>query len=284
LGSVTALFLVQRISLIDVRTAVLELQARVSERGASEAAMKEQLQSLRASLQTETNRTAGLHGELATISTEPDGVTIPPLTPETDGVWPENQKWFYLPKAQLTRLGYDTFLIDGRLSEEAALLFGMSASERGNVEDALAELKRALTQLELANLKPAAPQEWDVRNNPKMHLEAYQLPALDTTSLRSQFQQAMQTILGDNRASFFVPVSDAFFARVLDDLGTFPRLITHFTTLPNDPEPWARIDVWNTKLSSGKCMYPEDETGPGFRYYSQLVAGYSHSTNSPTGP
>jgi hypothetical protein len=145
-----------------------------------------------------------------------------------------------------------------------------------------AELPRQY--LQLANLKPAAPQEWDVRNNPKMHLEAYQLPALDTASLRSQFQQAMQTILGDNRASFFVPVSDAFFARVLDDLGTYPRLITHLTTLPNDPEPWGRIDVENTKLNSGICLYPEDETGPGFRYYSQPLESYSHYTNSPAGP
>jgi hypothetical protein len=50
--------------------------------------------------------------------------------PSADGSWPKARDYFYLPKQYLGKLGYGVFHNDGTLSEEAALLFGLTPADK----------------------------------------------------------------------------------------------------------------------------------------------------------
>jgi hypothetical protein len=165
--------------------------------------------------------------------------TLVPPDPSRNGGWPDHQPYFYLPKKDLDSVGYKLFE-NGRLTGDAATLFGMTAPEREAVDGAYDDLWHRFRQLEIDRMKPVEMPPQPDTNSPVWryvspfiwtHLRpgtvAYHIPALgqDVDALRTGFADSLQRILGSARADYLAGAVNDYVARNLDDLGQNARTI-----------------------------------------------------------
>jgi hypothetical protein len=75
---------------------------------------------------------------------------VPELTPAAEGNWPRERPYFYLAKKHIPTVDYGAFDIRGRVSSEAAVLFGMAGAERRAIDQALESVYEELRRTELA--------------------------------------------------------------------------------------------------------------------------------------
>ena len=197
-----------------------------------------------------------------------------PFAPETDGLWPESKPWAYLRKSHIPRFGLEMVRMNGTLTEEAALLFGMSPQERLEVEDALGRLHDKLERTEVERAEPS------VANHAPDHMKvvaAFKIPALpeEETGFRAELESELQTILGPARASLLLKTCEPYFLRALDNLGSYSRDINYIRDPADHGESWTMISVLNTAnraRQTGKYYYPNDETRLAYQKYARLHA------------
>ena len=151
--------------------------------------------------------------ESATVPLPPSEAVVPP-DPARQGGWPASVPYFYLPKKDLGSVGYQLFE-NNRLTEDAATLFGMTATEREAVDAAYDDLWRKFRELEIERMKPMTlPTDWDSSTerspwggliNPYLWKQAkangciaYYIPSLETeaTALSNEFASTLEQALG----------------------------------------------------------------------------------------
>jgi hypothetical protein len=152
----------------------------------------------------------------------PDPIVAP--DPLRQGGWPQGTSYFYLPKRDLKSVGYTVFDRD-RLSGEAAALFGMSAAEREAVDAAYNRLWQDFRALEIQSLEPVPPPD---RWKTMVESISYRIQALDREAgeLRTEFETAVNQILGPTRTAYLMEAVNGFLASKLDDLGPHARVIS----------------------------------------------------------
>lgn len=276
-GAALIIFLAQRNSLAATRENLAQLSSRAdAARNAAEAVQKS-VAATRADWESERERTKFLQSDVKEVVAAPGNPLADFPAQEISERWPMDQKWFYLAKKELPKIGFALFRPDGNLSDEAALLFGLSASERAEVEAAFGKMMRSLIEAELASIQPAAVDVRDDKNFPKIEKQAFKIPALtESETFREQFHAAMAGILGAQRAELFLQQADVYLRRSLEDLGKGPRTIEVMRKINSAPLQWDVIKVGGA--SGSVYCYRNDRTEPkremNFKHYSDLIRTY----------
>jgi hypothetical protein len=223
LAAAGAIFLNQRVSLANVHSANNQLasQSGVLRTRAGEWEQRQAV--LQRQLAESEDRLRHLQ-EKQTARPSPNSEQIVPPDPARQGGWPANGLYFYLPKKDLGSVGYR--LLEGnRLTDDATLLFGMTAAEREAVDAAYDKMWRKFRELEIQRMEPAeTPNKWT-------HMQdsiSYRIPSLETEAraLRAEFEAGLQQTLGAARAKYLSEAADDFLSRNLDDLGQHARIIS----------------------------------------------------------
>lgn len=197
--------------------------------------------------------------------------------------WPDHAPYCYLPKATLTRLGFMTFTGDGRLTDAAALLFGMSPAERARIEDAYAAFSQELQAADLAHLRPVkTPAELHLWPDCRAQSYALELPADQALALKEGFTTTVREVLAADQAELFLQVNQRFFETWLQELDSASMRFTTFVPLKPPGRECDRMlaeyQVSNMDLdqpANGKCLYPEDETALAFHRFAAILQRYA---------
>jgi hypothetical protein len=223
LAAAGAIFLKQRMSLADVHNANNQLasQSSVLHTRAGEWAQRQAI--LQRQLAESEDMQRQLQEKQTTVPSPNTEQIVAPDTTRKGG-WPTNALYFYLPKKDLGSLGYH--LLEGnRLTDDATLLFGMTAADREAVEAAYDQMWRRFRELEIQRMEPAeTPKKWT-------HMQdsiSYRIPTLESEAraLRAGFESSLQQTLGATRAKYLSEAADDFLSRNLDDLGQHARIIS----------------------------------------------------------
>ncbi len=112
-----------------------------------------------ASFQTRTAASAKRHAELSidlsAASAELKATSEAALhsriepNPATEGAWPADKPYFYLPKRLLSDIGFTALGADGEPTLEAIALLGLTPSERDDLRHAWADFRFDLQELQL---------------------------------------------------------------------------------------------------------------------------------------
>ena len=224
-----ALFLSQRASFAKVRGANTQLAAQAI----ILRAQTTELDQLRADLQRRLDESGEQLRELRQEQSKgpaPTPEAIVPPDPARQGGWPVHARYFYLPKRDLGSIGYQLFDAN-RLTDDAAVLFGMTADEREAVDAAYDEMWRKFRDMEIQRMERVElPEKWRHAQNPALNYESisYRVPSLESEArdLRTSFESSLHDALGPTRANLLSEaVSDHIQTR-LDDLGRQTRVIT----------------------------------------------------------
>jgi hypothetical protein len=223
LATAGAIFLNQRVSLADAHSANRRLASQSGVLHARAAEWEQRQAVLQHQIAESEDRLRQLQ-EKQTALPSPNTEQI--VAPDTTGQggWPAKALYFYLPKKDLGSVGYR--LLEGnRLTDDATLLFGMTAAEREAVDAAYDQMWRRFRELEIQRMEPAeTPKSWT-------HMQdsiSYRIPTLESEAraLRAEFESSLQQTLGATRAKYLSEAADDFLARNLDDLGQHARIIS----------------------------------------------------------
>lgn len=156
--------------------------------------------------------------------------------PERLGGWPEETDYLYFSKLHLSNVDYK-LLAGDRLTEEAALLMGMSSEEQESVNSALSDLLGRFGQLEIESMEQIElPASWGANDLVEVEFSlSYRIPDLQDAMQeeRKLFSQQIEQILGPSRAVLLREASDSYLRQNVDDLGNGERTVGFFWE-PND--------------------------------------------------
>lgn len=208
------IFLQQRSVFIRARASTTQLRAQVDSLG-------DQLDGLE---KTQAELKRSLSEILRTLFTNrvvnAPGSVVPP-DPERNGGWPTDAPYFYLPKQDLPRVKLASFMTNApivlgpnermmrlsapwtnQLSDDGAILLGMTPAERAGVDEAYLRLWERLRKLGLAKVERIAPEPgWSIPV-----VSEYHIPRLtnEVDTILSELKSTFSPILGTVRASHFV--------------------------------------------------------------------------------
>jgi hypothetical protein len=126
------------------------------------------------------------------------------LSVESEGTWPSSRPYFYLAKKHLSDIYYDTFNANGKLSREAASVFGMTTAEQRavnqSIDAVLSETRsQELRHAYLTNAPPIAKAQ------PGDEKISVFVPAItNTEAIRQEFANNIHSILGPERSPLFL--------------------------------------------------------------------------------
>lgn len=167
-------------------TSLAGVQARVDTSAKNLAEASRELTAARAKLRTASE--AALQARV-----EPD--------PATEGAWPSNRPYFYLPKRVLSDIGFAVLTSDGEPTTECLALLGMTPSEQADLRQAWADLRFQLQELQLRSAEriPEANPEAD----PNRRAVRFRISSLtnEIPILRDQLQSSLTKSLGTTRAT-----------------------------------------------------------------------------------
>ncbi|MEN9733773.1 MAG: hypothetical protein RLZ45_1768 [Verrucomicrobiota bacterium] len=127
----------------------------------------------------------------------------------TEGAWPSDRPYFYLPKRVLSDIGFAALTADGEPTPECLALLGMTPSEQADLRQAWADLRFELQELQLRSAEriPEANPEAD----PNRRAIRFRLSGLTNQLpiLRAQLQSRLTETLGSIRAQLLqVPLNE----------------------------------------------------------------------------
>ncbi len=201
-----------------------ELKTRASRAEAARQSARRQL----AGLRHQPGSRAAAAPDLAAHA--PGLELTPPIDPDPlhQGGWPQKAAFFYLPKQYLTNVSY-RLLQGGRLTDEAAALFGMSAADRDSTDKAFDELVDQFHRAQIQRMEQVPPPSgWMIGADSSaphaLNFDSaltYRIPDLtdDINSARTTFSDQLQQTLGPCRAQIIASAADSFFSQNMDDLG-----------------------------------------------------------------
>jgi hypothetical protein len=276
----------QRNSLAVVRADVRRLAAEMEAvSGSLELAQKEGARRER-ELAEEQTKAKGLRQNLAEWDVQAEAAVELPRSLGPGQCWPASEPFCYLPKSTLTRLGYMTFNIDGHLTDEAALLFGMSRTERARVEDSYATFSQELQALDLAHIRPVRTTG-HFKDESEFVRQSYgvEVPVEQTAALQEEFNAAVHQVLAGDRGDLFGEVNQRFLKEWCEDLIAGPLRVTTFTSTKTPEKGYARLlveykvrNLDSDRPEGCKLFYPNDNTALGFQRFAALVRKYGEQS------
>lgn len=226
--------------------------------------------------------------ESATVPPQPSEAIVPP-DPALQGGWPASVLYFYLPKKDLGSVGYQLFE-NNRLTDDAATLFGMTATEREAVDTAYDDLWRKFRELEIERMKPMAlPTDWDSSTErspwgglitPYLWKQAkangciaYYIPSLEkeAAALSNEFASTLEQTLGTVRAGCLLGAANDYIATRLGNLGRNARCVAFLKALQPDGKKQFVYAIENVGInSSTKAIQSPLDPDSEEAYYAQL--------------
>ena len=226
--------------------------------------------------------------ESANVPLPPSEAVVPP-DPARQGGWPASVPYFYLPKKDLGSVGYQLFE-NNRLTEDAATLFGMTATEREAVDAAYDDLWRKFRELEIERMKPMTlPTDWDSSTerspwggliNPYLWKQAkangciaYYIPSLETeaTALSNEFASMLEQTLGTVRAGCLLGSANDYIATRLGNLGRNARCVAFLKVVQPEGRKHFVYAIENVGINgSTKSIQSPLDPDSEEAYYAQL--------------
>lgn len=224
----------------------------------------------------------------AAVPPQSSEAVVPP-DPARQGGWPASVPYFYLPKRDLGSVGYQLFE-NNRLTDDAAILFGMTATEREAVDTAYDDLWRKYRELEIERMKPMAlPTDWDSSTErspwgglitPYLWKQAkangciaYYIPSLEKEAgtLSNEFASTLEQTLGTVRAGCLLGAANGYIATRLGNLGRNARCVAFLKVVQPDGKKQFVYAIENVGINGStksiqSPLDPESEEA----YYAQL--------------
>ena len=131
-------------------------------------------------------------------------IAVETLTPQIEGEWPRTRPYFYLSKKHIPFVGYAALTMSGRVSAEAAALFGMSPAERRVIDDSMQTLLARVREREIreAYLTNTPPNVESQRKGEK--ISVFVPGNSQVKELTDEFARAVKEALGPGRAEHFL--------------------------------------------------------------------------------
>jgi hypothetical protein len=217
------LFLRERIVFVEAHANARQLQARVG-------SLAEQLSRLEQNRSALERRLAEARDQARTSGqAEVQARVVVPPNPERNGGWPTNEPYFYLPKRDLPSVGLVAFMTNApvvtlqyvspewtatntqinapipwtnRLSDDAAILFGMTRTEREAVDEAYLKSWETFRQLGLGRVERIDPEPgWQMPV-----VSEYHIPRLtnEVSAVLAELRRTLRPVLGTPRTDYFV--------------------------------------------------------------------------------
>jgi hypothetical protein len=186
------------------RIAATELARLRTERTAANST----LASLQARTAASAKRQAELSLDLAAASTELKATSETALRariepdPTTEGPWPADKPYFYLPKRFLSDIGFTALGADGEPTLEAIALLGLTPSERDDLRNAWSDFRFDLQELQ----RQSAERIPDTNAVPDPNRRSIRFKLSGLTNqlprLREQLDARLTETIGATRAQF----------------------------------------------------------------------------------
>lgn len=184
------------------RIAARELARLQSEQAAAHATL--------AGFQTRTSSTAKrqveLSSDLAAAAAELRAVSETTLRsriepdPATEGAWPANKPYFYLPKRLLADIGFTALDANGIPTAEGIALLGLTPSQRDDLRNAWSDFRFDLQELQVQSAE-RIPDTHSILDSNRRSVR-FKVPTLahETQRLLEQFDARLTEAVGSTRA------------------------------------------------------------------------------------
>jgi hypothetical protein len=128
-----------------------------------------------------------------------------PSEPAKEGYWPAKKEYFYLSKKHLRGVSYSPVTEEENISDTAALLFGMSSSEKRDANEVYHRMREEMRALELASAYPTnTPSHYEKQPGIKTTIYVPKLSDEELGAINTRFASGMQQALGTERADMLV--------------------------------------------------------------------------------
>lgn len=181
------------------REAAVELGRLRAEQATASAALEEAQTRAEAATHGLTEVSKHLDAAMAELRTASEAALRARIEPDpaTEGAWPTNRPYFYLPKRFLPDIGFSALTADGEPTVECLALLGMTPTERAGLRQAWSDLKLELQELQLRSAEQVPgtdPQDDPDRRSVRFRLGALtnELPVLNGR-LASRLVEAIGT-------------------------------------------------------------------------------------------
>lgn len=186
--------------------------------------------------------------------TEPD--------PATEGAWPTDKPYFYLPKRFLSQIGFTALTADGTPTPEAIALLGLTPSERDDLRNAWADFRFDLQELQIQS----AERMPDTNSVPDPDRRAIRFKLGSLTNelprLREQLNARLTDTVGSTRAQLLQSPLENRLEDLTHPLGDRDCFITYHAERSSDGTVlhWLRFDATD---GSAMYQYPVATLTPG---------------------
>lgn len=202
-----------------------------------------------ASAELKATSEAALHSRI-----EPD--------PATEGAWPADKPYFYLPKRFLSEIGFTALTPDGTPTPEAIALLGLTPSERDDLRNAWADFRFDLQELQIQSAE-RMPDTNSVPD-PNRRTIRFKLGSLTNQlpRLREKLDARLTDAVGSTRAQFLQSPLENRLEDLTHPLGDRDCFITYYAERSSDGtvRHWLRFDATD---GSAMYQYPVADLTPG---------------------
>jgi hypothetical protein len=211
------------------RTAASELAHLKAEQAAANLALAE----VRARSDSSSERHAELSLDLAATAAElkvTSDIALGARTepdPATEGSWPADKPYFYLPKQHLADIGFSALTPDGEPTPEAIALLGLTPSERNELRNAWADFRFNLQERQVQSAE-RMPDTNSIPNPDRRSIQ-FKLSSLsdDLPQLREQLDTRINDAVGSTRAQFLQPPMQEHLDDLTSPLGDRDFFLTY---------------------------------------------------------
>lgn len=212
------------------RTAAAEL----SQIEAEKAAAKATLAALQARTTAASKRQAELSLDLTAASAELKAASEVALRartepdPTTEGAWPADKPYFYLPKRLLPEIGFAALTAEGAPTPEAIALLGLTPSERDDLANAWAEFRFSLQELQLQSAERLP--DTNAVPDPNRPSIRFKLSGLTNhiPQLQAQIEAKLTEAVGSIRAQILRSPLEDMLDNMITPIGSRDCFVTYY--------------------------------------------------------
>ena len=273
LTSALVLFLVQQVWRQEVQAANRGLVHTLHAQQSAIAGAQEDLRGAQERLRESQAQIEAARSNLAHATRELAVATTAAFNPAIEGSWPASRPYFYLPKKYLAQIGYAAFTPQARVSDEGAVLFGMTPSERAAVDAAAGSFMKEFLQLEASQAERLTPPDGST-NSPHREI-SFRMPRLNEQliPLRAEYENALLAAVGPSRAELFGARAAEQFEANLNRFGFQPGILTF--VMDTNPDGSTRYQIRAEPETGGVTLTTgipsPDEANSAFGRYRHLL-------------
>ena len=241
LSSAAALVLVQQIWRQEIAGATRNVSQAVRNQQSSFAALKEEINATQQRMGENQAQIQSARSNLVQAARELADAAARTFDPSVEGSWPTARPYFYLPKKYLAHIGYEAFTPQARVSDEAAVLFGMTPGERAAVDAAAASFMTEFLQLEASQAERLTPADGST-HSPHREI-SFRLRRLNEqlVPLRAEYENGLLAAVGASRAELLGARAAEQFEAHLNRFGFQPGILTF--VMDTNPDGSTRYQI-----------------------------------------